>query len=80
MFFYEYEELNRDELFREEGREEGRDEGREEGADIMMILYEKLEAIGRLKDFSRCAKDKNYREKLLNEFGLPKLVRGATAG
>ena len=77
VFIYN-EELNRDELFRQEGRkegrkeglEEGRKEGREEGVDIMVTLYQRLKSIGRVKDYLRGLDDQNYRKQLLTEFGF----------
>ncbi len=51
---------------RAEGREEGREEGRAELAELISVLLDQ----GRIEDAKRLAKDIEFRDSLLAEFGI----------
>ena len=55
---------------RQEGRLEGRLEGRQEGQDEMVTLSEKLILADRISELLKASTDREYRNKLLVEFGL----------
>ena len=55
---------------RQEGRLEGRQEGRLEGQDEMATLSEKLILADRISELLKASTDREYRNKLLAEFGL----------
>lgn len=55
---------------RQEGRLEGRLEGRQEGQDEMVTLSEKLILADRVSKLLKASTDREYRNKLLVEFGL----------
>ena len=55
---------------RQEGRLEGRQEGRLEGQDEMATLSEKLILADRVSELLKASIDREYRNKLLAEFGL----------
>ena len=55
---------------RQEGRLEGRLEGRQEGQDGMATLSEKLILADRVSKLLKASTDREYRNKLLVEFGL----------
>ena len=55
---------------RQEGRLEGRQEGRLEGQDEMATLSEKLILADRISELLKASTDREYRNKLLVEFGL----------
>ena len=55
---------------RQEGREEGRQEGRQEGQDEMATLIEKLILSNRISELLKVTTDKEYRNKLLIEYGI----------
>ena len=55
---------------RQEGRLEGRLEGRQEGQDEMATLSEKLILADRVSKLLKASTDREYRNKLLVEFGL----------
>ena len=55
---------------RQEGRLEGRLEGRQEGQDEMATLSEKLILADRISELLKASTDREYRNKLLAEFGL----------
>ena len=55
---------------RQEGRKEGRQEGRQEGQDEMAILIEKLMLSNRISELLKVTTDKEYRNKLLIEYGI----------
>ena len=55
---------------RQEGRLEGRLEGRQEGQDEMATLSEKLILADRISELLKASTDREYRNKLLVEFGL----------
>ena len=55
---------------RQEGRLEGRQEGRLEGQDEMATLSEKLILADRISELLKASIDREYRNKLLVEFGL----------
>ena len=63
---FEYDEEEHMRLEREESRQEGFEEGEERIND----LYGKLFELGRSEDVKRAIKDKEYRNKLLEEFHL----------
>lgn len=54
----------------QEGRLEGRQEGRLEGQDEMATLSEKLILADRISELLKASTDREYRNKLLAEFGL----------
>ena len=54
----------------QEGRLEGRQEGRLEGQDEMATLSEKLILADRISELLKASTDREYRNKLLVEFGL----------
>lgn len=54
----------------EMARKEGREEGREEGRNCINELIIKLSDAGRVEDIIRAAEDKEYQEKLLEEFQI----------
>ena len=54
----------------QEGRLEGRQEGRQEGQDEMVTLSEKLILADRISELLKASTDREYRNKLLVEFGL----------
>ena len=47
-----------------------RKEGREEGSEITSSLFDILLDNNRIEDAKKAAKDKDYRNQLLEEFGL----------
>ncbi|EOS53796.1 hypothetical protein C811_00100 [Adlercreutzia caecimuris B7] len=53
-----------------EGRAEGRAAGRIEGADKLGALVVQLIDAGRLEDARRAATDAQYREQMIEEFGI----------
>ena len=55
---------------RQEGRLEGRQEGRLEGQDEMATLSEKLILADRISELLKASTNREYRNKLLVEFGL----------
>ena len=55
---------------RQEGRLEGRLEGRQEGQDEMATLSEKLILADRISELLKASTNREYRNKLLVEFGL----------
>ena len=55
---------------RQEGEQEGRLEGRQEGQDEMATLSEKLILADRVSKLLKASTDREYRNKLLVEFGL----------
>lgn len=55
---------------RQEGEQEGRQEGRLEGQDEMATLSEKLILADRISELLKASTDREYRNKLLAEFGL----------
>ena len=55
---------------RQEGEQEGRLEGRQEGQDEMATLSEKLILADRISELLKASIDREYRNKLLVEFGL----------
>ena len=55
---------------RQEGRKEGRQEGRQEGQDEMATLIEKLILSNRISELLKVTTDKEYRNKLLIEYGI----------
>lgn len=55
---------------RQEGEQEGRQEGRLEGQDEMATLSEKLILADRISELLKASTDREYRNKLLVEFGL----------
>ena len=55
---------------RQEGRQKGRQEGRLEGQDEMATLSEKLILADRISELLKASTDREYRNKLLVEFGL----------
>ena len=55
---------------RQEGRQKGRQEGRLEGQDEMATLSEKLILADRVSELLKASTDREYRNKLLVEFGL----------
>ena len=55
---------------RKEGRQEGRQEGRREGQDEMATLIEKLILSNRISELLKVTTDKEYRNKLLIEYGI----------
>ena len=55
---------------RQEGRKEGRQEGRQEGQDEMATLIEKLILSNRISELLKATTDKEYRNKLLIEYGI----------
>ena len=54
----------------QEGRQEGRQKGRLEGQDGMATLSEKLILADRISELLKASTDREYRNKLLVEFGL----------
>ena len=54
----------------QEGRQEGRQKGRLEGQDGMATLSEKLILADRISELLKASTDREYRNKLLAEFGL----------
>lgn len=54
----------------QEGRLEGRLEDRQEGQDEMATLSEKLILADRISELLKASTDREYRNKLLVEFGL----------
>ena len=55
---------------RQEGEQEGRQEGRLEGQDEMATLSEKLILADRISELLKASTDREYRNKLLVEFGV----------
>ena len=53
-----------------DSRQEGRKEGRQEGQDEMAILIEKLMLSNRISELLKVTTDKEYRNKLLIEYGI----------
>jgi len=54
----------------QEGRQEGRQKGRLEGQDGMATLSEKLILADRVSKLLKASTDREYRNKLLVEFGI----------
>lgn len=57
---------------KKQGLEEGKKQGFEEGADMAFELIERLAADNRNDDISRIRHDKEYRLKLMKEYGILK--------
>ena len=55
---------------RQEGEQKGRQEGQLEGQDEMATLSEKLILADRISELLKASTDREYRNKLLAEFGL----------
>lgn len=55
---------------RQEGRQEGKQEGRLKGQDEMATLSEKLILADRISELLKASTDREFRNKLLLEFGL----------
>ena len=55
---------------RQEGDQKGRQEGQLEGQDEMATLSEKLILADRISELLKASTDREYRNKLLAEFGL----------
>ena len=55
---------------RQEGEQKGRQEGQLEGQDEMATLSEKLTLADRISELLKASTDREYRNKLLAEFGL----------
>ena len=55
---------------RQEGRQEGEQEGRLKGQDEMATLSEKLILADRISELLKASTDREFRNKLLLEFGL----------
>ena len=53
-----------------DSRQEGRKEGRQEGQDEMATLIEKLILSNRISELLKATTDKEYRNKLLIEYGI----------
>ena len=53
-----------------DSRQEGRKEGRQEGQDEMATLIEKLILSNRISELLKVTTDKEYRNKLLIEYGI----------
>ena len=76
MLFTEYNEevhiKNEKAISYEDGYDNGYDNGYGNGygngMDIMSKLYNKLEELGRLGEYSRAVKDSEFRDKLIAEF------------
>ena len=66
MLLTEYDEKKYMKYFKEEGREEGREEGEERVNTLIVLLAEQ----GRTEDIVKSAYDKEYQQKLFDEFGL----------
>ena len=58
------------ELADKKGEQEGRLEGRQEGQDEMATLSEKLILADRISELLKASTNREYRNKLLVEFGL----------
>lgn len=67
---YEYDEEKTMRQMREEGHEEGVKEGREEGEKSFAILAKRLLEDSRQDDLLKAADDREFREKLYQEYGL----------
>ncbi len=66
MCITEYDEERTLAEMKEDGRKEGRAEGREELAELISVLLDQ----GRIEDAKRLAKDIEFRDSLLAEFGI----------
>lgn len=66
MLLTEYREAEAMELFREEGKAEGK----VEGLRLLGTLITRLLELGRNDDVARVARDADYRDQLIAEFGL----------
>ena len=66
MCITEYDEERTLAEMKEDGRKEGREEGREELAELISVLLDQ----GRIEDAKRLAKDIEFRDSLLAEFGI----------
>lgn len=66
MCITEYDEERTLAEMKEDGRKEGRAEGREELAELISVLLDQ----GRIEDAKRLAKDIEFRDGLLAEFGI----------
>ena len=53
-----------------DGRETGRNEGRSEGLKTLGDLFKKLKQDGRMEDWMRAIEDNEFRDQLLQEYGL----------
>lgn len=60
----------REQMIREESLSEGRTEGRAEGQERISRLILKLSELSRTEDILRAAEDRDFREKILEEFGI----------
>ena len=58
------------EKYRKKAVEEGIEKGMEKGQNRLALLVGRLLEAGRMDDLKRVSYDKDYREKLLKEFGL----------
>jgi len=70
MCITEYDEERTLAEMKEDGRKEGRAEGREEGRAELAELISVLLDQGRIEDAKRLAKDIEFRDSLLAEFGI----------
>ena len=70
MCITEYDEERTLAEMKEDGRKEGRAEGREEGRTELAELISVLLDQGRIEDAKRLAKDIEFRDGLLAEFGI----------
>ncbi len=70
MCITEYDEERTLAEMKEDGRKEGRAEGREEGRTELAELISLLLDQGRIEDAKRLAKDIEFRDSLLAEFGI----------
>ena len=70
MCITEYDEERTLAEMKEDGRKEGRAEGREEGREELAELTSVLLDQGRIEDAKRLAKDIEFRDGLLAEFGI----------
>ena len=66
MCITEYDEERTLAEMKEDGRKEGREEGRAELAELISVLLNQ----GRIEDAKRLAKDIEFRDSLLAEFGI----------
>lgn len=69
MKSWEIEKMARDEGYNE-GFDDGFNNGFNDGAEKINQLNIRLSEAGRTEDIMKCARDKEYREKLLKELGL----------
>ena len=63
---------------KKEGRKEGKEEGTAIGMDIFGTLIGELMKANRIDDVCRASKDPQYRNMLLEEFGLMPIPRDKT--